>query len=61
LGAALLFLQQPDEAHAAIQEGLALDPAFTIRRMRRLSDNPTFRTESKRIRDGMRMAGAPEG
>src|SRR5207247_500137 len=36
LGAALVFLQQPDEARAAIQEGLTLDPTFTIRRMRRL-------------------------
>ena len=61
LGAALVFLQQPDEARAAIQEGLTLDPTFAIRRMRRLSDHPTYRAGGKRIRDGMRMAGVPEG
>jgi tetratricopeptide (TPR) repeat protein len=61
LGAALVFLQQPDEARAAIQEGLTLDPTFTIRRMRRLSDHPTYRAGGKRVRDGMRMAGIPEG
>jgi len=61
LGAALVFLQQPDEARAAIQEGLTLDPAFTIRRVRRLSDHPTYRAGGKRIRDGMRVAGVPEG
>jgi TolB-like protein/class 3 adenylate cyclase/Flp pilus assembly protein TadD len=61
LGAALVFLQQPDEARAAIQEGLTLDPTFAISRMRRLSDHPTYRAGGKRIRDGMRMAGVPEG
>jgi TolB-like protein len=59
LGAALVFLQQPDQARAAVQEGLTLDPEFTIRRMRRLSDHPTYRAGGKRIRDGMRMAGVP--
>jgi tetratricopeptide (TPR) repeat protein len=61
LGAALALLQKQDEARGAVQAGLTLHPTFTIRRMRRLSDHPTFRTESKRIRDGMRMAGVPEG
>jgi TolB-like protein len=61
LGAALMFLEQPDEARAAIQEGLTLDPAFTIHRMRRLSNHPTYRAGGKRIREGMRMAGVPEG
>ena len=61
LGAALALIQRPDEALAAIQEGLTLDPSFTIRRMRRMSDHPTFRPGGKRIRDGMRMAGVPEG
>jgi tetratricopeptide (TPR) repeat protein len=61
LGAALVLIQEPDEARAAVQEGLTLDPKFTIRRMRRMSDHPTFRAEGKRIRDGMRMAGVPEG
>jgi TolB-like protein/class 3 adenylate cyclase len=62
LGAALVFLQKPDEARAAIKEGLKLDPKFTMRRrLRWMSDHPTFRAQAKRIRDGMRMAGVPEG
>lgn len=61
LGAALVLVGKPDEARAAIQEGLRLDPTFTIRRLRRMSDDPTWRAGGKRIRDGMRMAGVPEG
>jgi TolB-like protein/class 3 adenylate cyclase len=61
LSAALVFLQEPDEARAAVREGATLDPTFTIRRMRRLSGHPTFRAQSARIRDGMRLAGVPEG
>jgi TolB-like protein/class 3 adenylate cyclase/Flp pilus assembly protein TadD len=61
LGAALVLVQKPDEARAAIQEGLTLDPTFTIRRMRRMSDHPAFRAGGKRLRDAMRMAGVPEG
>jgi tetratricopeptide (TPR) repeat protein len=61
LGAALALVQKPNEARAVIQDGLTLDPTFTIRRMRRLSDHPTYRAGGKRIRDGMRMAGVPEG
>lgn len=61
LGAALVFLQKPDEARGAVRAGLALDPTFTLRRMRRLSDHLTFRAQSVRIRDGMRLAGVPEG
>jgi tetratricopeptide (TPR) repeat protein len=60
LGAALVFVEKPDEARVA-EDGLALDPMFTIRRMKRVSDDPTFRAEGKRIRDGMRKAGMPEG
>jgi TolB-like protein/Tfp pilus assembly protein PilF len=63
LAAALALLGSLDEAHAATQEGLALDPTFTIHRARGaiLSDDPTFRAGSRRIRDGMRLAGVPEG
>jgi len=62
LAAALARLGSLDEARAAVQAGLALDPAFTIQRMRgvTLSDNPTFRAGSKRIREGMRMVEVPE-
>src|ERR1700691_4437981 len=46
LAAALARLGALDEARAAVQAGLALDPGFTIRRARvagnAWSDNPTF-------------------
>jgi TolB-like protein len=63
LAAALTLLGSPDEARAAAQAGLALDPGFTIRRLRSLgaSSNPTFLATSMRIAGGMRMAGVPEG
>jgi hypothetical protein len=64
LAAALALLGQPDQARVVVQEGLALDPAFTIRRLRLngpMSDNPTFLAKRNRIYEGMRMAGVPEG
>jgi TolB-like protein/class 3 adenylate cyclase len=62
LAAALALLGSLEEARDAVRAGLALDPTFTIRRMRgRMSDDPIFRAGSKRMRDGMRMAGVPEG
>ena len=46
LAAVLARLGELDEARAAAQAGLALDPSFTIRRFRDAtharSDNPTF-------------------
>ena len=61
LAAALALLGSLEEARAAVRAGLALDPTFTIRRMRgRMSDDPTFRAGSKRVHEGMRMAGVPE-
>jgi TolB-like protein/Flp pilus assembly protein TadD len=62
LAAALALVGALDEARAAVRAGLALDPAFTIRRTRGLilSNDPTFRAGSNRIRDGMLMAGVPE-
>jgi tetratricopeptide (TPR) repeat protein len=61
LAAALALLGSPEEARAAAQAGLALDPTFTIRRMRgRMSDDPTFRAGSERVGKGMVMAGVPE-
>jgi hypothetical protein len=40
-----------------------LDPIFTIRRLKSISfsGDPKFRAASKRIIEGMRMAGIPEG
>jgi TolB-like protein/Flp pilus assembly protein TadD len=63
LAAALALVGSLDEAQASVRAGLALDPAFTIRRTRGLilSSDPTFRAGSNRIRDGMLMAGVPEG
>jgi hypothetical protein len=52
-----------DEARAAAQAGLALNPGFTINRFRSgtPSDNPTFLAQRERIYQGMRTAGVPEG
>jgi tetratricopeptide (TPR) repeat protein len=67
LAAALALIGTLDEAHAATQEGLALDPTFTIlrarasARARTTSDDPAFRAGGRRILDGMRLAGVPEG
>ena len=65
LAAVLARLGKLDEARAAVNAGLALDPRFTIRRYRDVtysnSDNPTYRAGRERLIEGMRMAGVPEG
>jgi TolB-like protein len=63
LAAALARLGALDEAKLAGRAGLALDPSFTIRRMRvhLPSDNPTYLAGRERMYEGMRMAGVPEG
>jgi TolB-like protein len=65
LGSALALLGKPDEARAAVDAGLVLDPNFTIRRHRdatyAISDSPTYRAGRDRIIEGMRLAGVPEG
>jgi TolB-like protein/class 3 adenylate cyclase len=63
LAAALALLGKQKEARAAVKDGLALDPYFTRRRFlaNPMSDNPTFLAAEKRISEGMRMAGVPEG
>jgi TolB-like protein/class 3 adenylate cyclase len=61
LAAAFALLGSLEEARAAVRAGLSLDPTFTLRRMRgRMSDDPTYVAGSKRIREGMRIAGVPE-
>jgi TolB-like protein/Tfp pilus assembly protein PilF len=64
LAAALAQLDRLDEAHSAVKTGLALDPAFTIARLRASlaasSDNPTFLARLGPVLDGMRKAGVPE-
>jgi len=63
LAVALALLGSLDEARAAAQVGLALDPGFTIRRFQRQqpSHNPTYLTRRERFYEGMRLAGIPEG
>jgi TolB-like protein/class 3 adenylate cyclase/Tfp pilus assembly protein PilF len=63
LAAALALTGSLDEARAAAQAGLALNPGFTIRRFQRQtpSNNPTYLAKRERILEGMRMAGVPEG
>jgi tetratricopeptide (TPR) repeat protein len=63
LAAALAFLGRVDEALAAAQAGLALDPAFTVARFRNAAatDNPVYLRQRERACDGMRKAGVPEG
>jgi TolB-like protein/class 3 adenylate cyclase/Tfp pilus assembly protein PilF len=63
LAAALARLGALDEAKAAARAALALDPGFTIRRMRNSvpSDNPTYLAARERFYEGMRLAGVPEG
>jgi len=62
LAAALAAIGSLEEAQAAARAGLALDPTFTIRRLRsfRVSDDPTFLAGTKRIFQGMLMAGVPK-
>jgi len=63
LATALALLGSPDQARAVVKAGLALDPTFTVRRFRDnvASNNPTFLAKRKRVCEGMRMAGVPEG
>ena len=63
LAGALGLLGVLDEARTAAKAGLALDPDFTIRRLRstRRSNNPTYLAGRDRLCEGMRIAGVPEG
>ena len=60
--AALGLLGALDEAQIAAKVGLALDPGFTIRRLRSgaSSDNPTYLAGRERFCEGLRLAGVPE-
>jgi TolB-like protein/class 3 adenylate cyclase len=62
LAAALTQLGRIEEARAAAQAGLALEPGFTIRRFRAgaRSDNAAYLAGRERTYQGMRMAGIPE-
>jgi TolB-like protein/Tfp pilus assembly protein PilF len=63
LAGSLALLERLDEAKAATQTGLALDPAFTVRRFRlgASSDNAVYLAGRERLCDGMQRAGVPEG
>jgi hypothetical protein len=54
--ATLALLGQIDEAKAAAQLGLTLNPRFTIRRFRAraMGDNPNDLAQRERLIDGMR-------
>jgi TolB-like protein len=62
LAEALALLGRIDEARAAAQAGLALQPDFTLLRyrMNALSDNPAYLAGRERSCKGMRLAGIPE-
>jgi TolB-like protein/Tfp pilus assembly protein PilF len=60
--AALGLVGEVDEARAAAQAGLAIDPSFTIARYHNAaqSDHPAYFAKRERIYEGMRLAGVPE-
>jgi TolB-like protein/class 3 adenylate cyclase len=61
--AALAICGRINEARLEAKAGLALIPDFTVRRYQEdaLSDNPTYLSQRRRILEGLRLAGAPEG
>ena len=63
LAAALALLGSLNEARAAVQAGLVLNPTFTLRRYRAraANDSVTYLAGRERVYEGMRMAGVPEG
>jgi len=63
LAAALARLDHLDQARAAAQSGLVLDPNFTIRRFSAYgaSDVPIYLAGRERVLAGMRLASVPEG
>jgi tetratricopeptide (TPR) repeat protein len=64
LGATLALLGRIDEARSAVRPGLALNPAFTVSRVRAvwtaMSDDPTYLAQLEPVLDSLRMAGVPE-
>jgi TolB-like protein/class 3 adenylate cyclase/Tfp pilus assembly protein PilF len=62
LAAALALLGREEEARASAQRGLALNPQFTIARVRATlqSDNPAYLSEHAIVTEGLRKAGVPE-
>ena len=64
LAGGLAQLGRLDDAHSAVKAGLALDPTFSIFRVRAswpaISDDPTFLAYLEPVLDGLRKAGVPE-
>jgi tetratricopeptide (TPR) repeat protein len=63
LAAVLALIGELDEARAAAQAGLALNPSFSIRRYRTNSpsNHPVYLAGRERVCEGLRLAGVPEG
>jgi TolB-like protein len=63
LAAALAVVNRHEDARNAASAGLALDPGFTVARFRAsaASDNLIYLARRKRIYEGLRQAGVPEG
>ena len=63
LSACLAHLGRLVEARAAVRTGLAVNPKFSIKRLRAFgeSDNAVFLAQRERMIGAMRMAGAPDG
>jgi hypothetical protein len=64
LAAALVLLGRFDEARAAVKAGLALNPIYTVSRVRAawtaMSENPTYLVQIERALEALRKAGVPE-
>jgi tetratricopeptide (TPR) repeat protein len=62
LAAALARLGRPSEAKSEVSAGLAINPTFTIARLRAApsTDNPVANAGGERVIDGLRKAGLPE-
>jgi TolB-like protein/class 3 adenylate cyclase/cytochrome c-type biogenesis protein CcmH/NrfG len=62
LAAALVELGRLDEARTTARAGLAIDPNFTLRRLRAgaQSDNPVYLKRREQLIEAMRKAGIPE-
>ncbi|MET4118378.1 TolB-like protein/Tfp pilus assembly protein PilF [Bradyrhizobium sp. JR1.5] len=63
LAAALGLLGALEEGRTAAKAGLALNPGFTIHRLRaaKSSDNPTYLAWRERLYEGLRLVGVREG
>ena len=59
-----MLLGRFDEARAAVKAGLALNPIYTVSRVRAawaaMSDEPTYLVQIERTLEALRKAGVPE-